>query len=57
MYMYTVQHIISQYYEHLKEYYGDMEKLMRYHTRQSIKFGHFFDNDEEIINPDFLDKD
>lgn len=43
-------------YEHLKEYYGDMEKMIRYHTNKTVKIGFFLDADEEIVNPETLDK-
>ena len=43
-------------YVHLQEYYGNREKLIKCHTGLSVKIGHFFDNDEEIISPEFLDK-
>ena len=33
-----------------------MEKLIKYLTGQSVKIGHFFDDDADIINPGSLDK-
>jgi hypothetical protein len=43
-------------YSHLKEYYEDFEKCIKYSTNQTIKLAHFFDSDVEILNPSELDK-
>ena len=43
-------------YEYLMSYYGDMEKMIKHETNQTVKIGHFLDPDEEIVNPETLDK-
>src|SRR6266496_171294 len=43
-------------YEHLKEYYGNMEEMIKYQTGQALKIAHFLDPDEELVNPESLDK-
>jgi GTPase SAR1 family protein len=44
-------------YEHLKEYYNTLEKLIKQKLNQSIRIAHFFDVDTDIQNPSELDKD
>jgi Cdc6-like AAA superfamily ATPase len=43
-------------YEHLKEYYEIIENFIKFNTNQTVQIAHFFDSDEEIINPSELDK-
>ena len=43
-------------YEYLKEYYENLEKFIKCKTNQCVKIAHFFDADEEILNPSKLDK-
>ena len=43
-------------YEYLKQYYENLEAFIKSNTNQSIKIAHFFDADEEIVNPSELDK-
>src|SRR5271163_1834102 len=43
-------------YEYLKQYYEKLEAFIKSSTNQSIKLAHFFDADEEIVNPSELDK-
>ena len=43
-------------YEYLKEYYEILETFIKFNTNQTVKIAHFFDADEEIINPSELDK-
>jgi len=43
-------------YEHLKSYYGILEKLILDETNKEVKIAHFFDADDEILNPTYLDK-
>jgi len=38
-------------YEHLKSYYGILEKLILHETNNEVKITHFFDVDDEIMNP------
>jgi len=43
-------------YEHLKEYYGDIDKMLKYQTGQTVKTAHFLDADDDIVNPNTLDR-
>jgi len=43
-------------YEHLKEYYGNMEKMLKYQTSKTVKTAQFLDANDEIVNPNALDK-
>jgi len=43
-------------YEHLKSYYGTLEQLILDETNKEVKIEHFFDADDEILNPTCLDK-
>jgi hypothetical protein len=43
-------------YAYLKEYYENLENFIKYKTNQIIQIAHFFDADEEILNPSELDK-
>ena len=43
-------------YEHLKEYYENLENFIKHNYKKSIKIFHFFDADEEIKDPSELDK-
>jgi len=43
-------------YEHLKSYYRTLEKLIVHKTNKKVKIAHFFDADDEILNPTHLDK-
>jgi len=43
-------------YEHLKEYYGDMDKMLKYQTGQMVKTVYFLDTDDDIVNPNDLNK-
>jgi hypothetical protein len=43
-------------YEHLKEYYVDLENYIKHKTGKVIKIAHFLDADEEIVDPSTLDK-
>jgi len=44
-------------YENLKEYYGNIEKMVKYQTNQTIKIAHFIHPDEdEMENPETLDR-
>ena len=55
VYIYTTT-LYQPAYEHLKEYYGNMEKMIKYQTGQTVKIAHFLDPDEELVNPESLDK-
>ena len=55
VYVYS-QTLYQSAYLHLKEYYGDMEKWIKYHSGQPVEIDHFFDNDEDIISLESLDK-
>jgi len=37
--------------KHLKEYYEDMDNMLKYQTAQTVKTAHFLDADDEIVNP------
>ena len=54
-YIYTTT-LYQPAYEDLKEYYENTERMIKYQTNQTMKLGHFLDPDEEIINPETLDK-
>jgi len=43
-------------YEHLKEYYGAMDKMLKYQTGKTMKTAHFLYADDEIVNPNTLDR-
>jgi guanylate kinase len=43
-------------YEHLKEYYNTLEKIIKQKLNHSIQIAHFFDADTGIQNPSELDK-
>src|SRR5258708_20019341 len=55
VYIYTTT-LYQTAYVRLKEYYENMEKVIKYQTNQRVKIAHFLDPDEEIVNPEFLDK-
>src|SRR5271163_41421 len=55
VYIYTTK-LYQPAYQHLKEYYGNIERMIRYQTNKTVKIAHFVDLDEEIINPETLDK-
>src|SRR5271163_3493394 len=55
VYIYTTT-LYQPAYQHLKEYYGNIERMIRYQTNKTVKIAHFLDPDEEIINPETLDK-
>lgn len=42
-------------YEYLKEYYTTLEKIILHNTDRVVKIAHFFDADDEILNPSKLD--
>ena len=44
-------------YQYLKQCYIRLEQLIKNKTNQAVKFGHFYDNDAELIDPTTLDKD
>src|SRR6266568_648322 len=48
VYIYTTT-LYQPAYEHLKEYYGNMEKMIKYQTGQTVKIAHFLDPDEELV--------
>lgn len=43
-------------YEYLIKYYRDLEKLILSNTHHVVQIAHFFDADDEILNPSKLDK-
>ena len=43
-------------YEYLIKYYRDLEKLILQETKHVVQIAHFFDADDEILNPSKLDK-
>jgi len=43
-------------YEHLKSYYGILESFILHETIKEVEIAHFFDADDEILNPTYLDK-
>jgi hypothetical protein len=43
-------------YEYLKEYYTTLENIILHNTGRVVKIAHFFDADDEILNPSKLDK-
>src|SRR5271166_1843174 len=42
--------------QYLKEYYEPLENLIKDKTGKVVKIYHFFDADEEIVDPSMLDK-
>jgi len=42
--------------EHLKSYYGILEKLILDETNKEVKIAHVFDAVDEILNPLYLDE-
>ena len=44
-------------YQYLKQCYIRLEQLIKNKTNQTVKIGHFYDNDTELIDPTTLDKD
>src|SRR6266581_1375307 len=55
VYIYTTT-LYQPAYEHLREYYGNTEKMIEYQTGQTVKIAHFLDPDKEIVNPETLDR-
>ena len=43
-------------YEYLRLYYRELEQLILQKTNKEVKIAHFFDADDEILNPTNLDK-
>ena len=43
-------------YEYLGLYYRDLEQLILQRTNKEVRIAHFFDADDEILNPTNLDK-
>jgi len=43
-------------HEHLNFYYGILEKRISDETNKEVKIAHFFDAEDEILNPTYLDK-
>jgi len=43
-------------YEYLELYYRTLEQFIQQQTKKEVKIAHFFDADDEILNPTSLDK-